>query len=167
LDVDHRQDERGSFTELFRLDSYATMLGTDFVQDNLSLSRRWVIRGLHYQLAPSEQGKLLTVLAGSVFDVAVDLRPASPSFGTWIAYDLHEGGPQLWVPPGYAHGFLSLSDDTLVLYKVTAYHDPTRQAAIRWDDPAIGIEWPLDGHEPVLSQRDREAPLLADAEVPG
>lgn len=161
-------DERGYFVETFHTGVMTELVGPDreFVQDNLSSSRRWVLRGLHYQLPPHQQGKLVRVSRGSVFDVAVDIRKSSPDFGRWWGHHLDElGFTQLWVPPGFAHGFLSLEEDTQVTYKVTAHHAPQSERRIRWDDPAIGIEWPLEGKLPILSDPDQNAPAISDAEV--
>lgn len=155
-------DERGAFFESFNLAQFreATGLEVDFVQDNQSISRRNVLRGLHYQTEPHAQGKLVRVARGAVWDVAVDIRPGSPSFRRWAAVELSAANRrQLWIPPGFAHGFLSLEDDTHFLYKVTDYWHGASERAIRWDDPAIGVEWPLQG-APVLSAKDAAAPLL-------
>lgn len=155
-------DERGAFFESFNLAKFreATGLEVDFVQDNQSISRRNVLRGLHYQTEPHAQGKLVRVARGAVWDVAVDIRPGSPSFGRWAAVELSAANrKQLWIPPGFAHGFLSLEDDTHFLYKVTDYWHGASERAIRWDDPAIGVEWPLQG-APVLSAKDAAAPLF-------
>ncbi|MGN6486334.1 MAG: dTDP-4-dehydrorhamnose 3,5-epimerase [Devosia sp.] len=155
-------DERGAFFESFNLAQFreATGLEVDFVQDNQSISRRNVLRGLHYQTEPHAQGKLVRVARGAVWDVAVDIRPGSPSFRRWAAVELSAANRrQLWIPPGFAHGFLSLEDDTHFLYKVTDYWHGASERAIRWDDPAIGVEWPLQG-APVLSAKDAAAPLF-------
>jgi dTDP-4-dehydrorhamnose 3,5-epimerase len=136
-----------------------------FVQDNQSRSGLGVIRGLHYQL-PSPQGKLVRVIAGRAFAVAVDIRRSSDSFGSWVSTTISaESRKQLWLPPGFAHGFLALDGPTDVVYKVTAFYEPDCGRAIRWDDPDIGIRWPLVDTEPLLSKRDRAAPLLRDAKV--
>ena len=155
-------DERGAFFESFNLAKFreATGLDVDFVQDNQSISRRNVLRGLHYQTEPHAQGKLVRVARGAVWDVAVDIRPGSPRFGRWAAVELSAANrKQLWIPPGFAHGFLSLEDDTHFLYKVTDYWHGASERAIRWDDPVIRVEWPLQG-APVLSAKDAAAPLL-------
>ncbi len=154
------RDERGAFMELWRHDvMMPAPEGTVFVQDNASWSARGVVRGLHAQW-PAEQGKLITVLAGRVFDVAVDIRPWSPAFGCWVAATLDaEAGDQLWVPPGFAHGFQALEDGTLLTYKVTAPWTPADELAVRWDDPALGVPWPIDSA--LLSPRDAAAPRLA------
>jgi dTDP-4-dehydrorhamnose 3,5-epimerase len=160
-------DERGAFFESFNLAKFreATGLDVDFVQDNQSISRRNVLRGLHYQAEPHAQGKLVRVAKGVVWDVAVDIRPDSSSFGRWAAVELSAANRrQLWIPPGFAHGFLSLEDDTHFLYKVTDYWHGASERAIRWDDPAIGVEWQLHG-APVLSAKDAAAPLLDQTSI--
>jgi dTDP-4-dehydrorhamnose 3,5-epimerase len=157
----HR-DDRGRFFEFHRADRAAGGVPSGFVQDNVSISMRGVVRGLHAQ-HPKGQGKLVSVVRGRIFDVAVDLRQGSPRFGRWMGVELgddrHE---QLYIPPGFAHGFLALTDEAIVLYKCTAPYDPASEFAVRWDDPAIGIQWPLTGMTPVLSPKDAAAPLLAD-----
>ncbi len=158
------RDDRGSFLETWRLERYAEhgIPGT-FVQDNAAVSRRGVLRGLHYQW-PEPQGKLVMVLHGEAFDVAVDLRRGSPTFGRWVGEVLSAGnGHQMWIPEGFAHGYVALSDLAVFAYKCTRPYVPEADRAIRWDDPDIGIEWPIT--EPVLSDKDAGAPLLAD--VPG
>ncbi len=155
------RDGRGSFRELFHEARYleAGMPGR-FVQDNLSVSTRGVLRGLHLQ-NPRSQGKLVTVLEGAVFDVAVDVRRGSPTFGRWAGVELtEENARQLWVPAGYAHGFMVLSDRTLFSYKCTELYSPADEFGVRWDDPDIGIAWPA--LEPILSPKDASAPLLRD-----
>lgn len=168
LEPDVFDDERGHFFESFNAAEFSRISGLDvaFVQDNQSRSRRGVLRGIHYQLPPAAQGKLVRVLAGAAFDVAVDLRRSSPTFGRWASVELSaDNRGQLWIPPGFGHGFLTLSDSVEVLYKATAYYAPGYDRAVRWDDPDIGIEWPEDGAPPVLSGKDAAAPFLADAEV--
>lgn len=160
-------DARGYFMEAFHQARFAELTNerTDFVQDNQSGSRRGVLRGLHYQIGAHPQGKLVRVLSGAIFDVAVDIRRSSPRFGQWTGRPLSaENRHQLWVPPGFAHGFLVTSEHAEVLYKVTDVYDPNGERAIRWDDPAIGIAWP-EGIVPVLSDKDAAAPSLAEAEV--
>ena len=160
-------DARGYFMEAFNQARFAEIADTAavFVQDNQSGSRFGVLRGLHYQIGAHPQGKLVRVLSGSVFDVAVDIRRSSPSFGQWTARELSaENRHQLWLPPGFAHGFLVTSEHAEVLYKVTDVYDPAGERSIRWDDPTIGIAWP-DGITPVLSDKDAAAPSLAEAEV--
>jgi dTDP-4-dehydrorhamnose 3,5-epimerase len=159
-------DARGFFMESWNRRTFAEAgLDMDFVQDNHSRSSRGVLRGLHYQLH-NPQGKLVRVTQGAVFDVAVDIRRASPHFGRWVGYELSaDNHRMLWIPPGFAHGFLVLSDTADFLYKCTSLYDPPSDRGIRWDDPAIGIDWPDMGGAPLLSAKDAAAPLLADAEV--
>ena len=155
-------DDRGAFFESFNTATFAAATGLQvaFVQDNQSTSRRHVLRGLHYQ-EPRPQGKLVRVLAGTIFDVAADIRPGSPTFGRWVGVELSgENRRQLWVPEGLAHGFLVLSEVAEVLYKTTAFYAPDCERCLRWDDPTLGIRWPLEG-SPRLSPRDAAAPLLA------
>ena len=165
-------DERGFFFERFNRQAFreATGLDVDFVQDNHSKSAKNVLRGLHYQLPPKAQGKLVRVVQGEVFDVAVDLRKGSKSFGKCVGETLSaENKRQMWIPPGFAHGFLTLSDTAEFLYKTTDYYAPECERCIRWDDPAIGIAWPLDG-VPSLSAKDAAANDLATisvADLPG
>jgi dTDP-4-dehydrorhamnose 3,5-epimerase len=159
-------DQRGFFLETFNERVFADAgLPTVWLQDNHSRSGRGVLRGLHYQLH-EPQGKLVRVARGRVFDVAVDIRRASPSFGRWAGAILSEDDLEmLYVPPGFAHGFVVLSDVADFLYKCTTlWHGPSDRG-IRWDDPAIGIDWPLQGIDPQLSARDAASPLLADAET--
>ena len=160
------EDARGFFLESWNEAAFAEAgLDLRFVQDNHSRSAKGVLRGLHYQLA-QPQGKLVRVSAGRAFDVAVDLRRSSPDFGRWTGADLSgENKRLLWIPPGFGHGFLALEDGTDVLYKCTAFHAPGDQHAIAWDDPEIGIDWPLGGIEPALSPRDRDGLALAQAPV--
>jgi len=163
------RDERGFFTESFNKRAFAEAAGADFdfVQDNHSRSSRGVLRGLHYQLPPRAQGKLVRVVAGEIFDVAVDLRRGSATFGRWFGIVLSaEKGNQLWIPPGFAHGFLTLSETADVLYKATDYYDPSSERSVAWNDPDIGIAWDLD-IEPILSAKDAAAPPLAAAEAFG
>jgi dTDP-4-dehydrorhamnose 3,5-epimerase len=161
-------DARGFFLESYNRKVFeeATGVRAEFVQDNHSRSTRGVLRGLHYQLH-QPQGKLVRVVRGAVFDVAVDLRPASPTFGRWVGETLTEDNQcQLWIPPGFAHGFLVLSETADFLYKATEYYAPQHERCIAWDDPAIGICWP-DVGTPQLSARDAAAGPLASAEVYG
>lgn len=158
-------DERGFFFESFNQRAFGEHPGLEqhFVQDNHSRSARHVLRGLHYQ-NPRAQGKLVRVLAGEVFDVAVDLRRNSQSFGQWIAETLSsDNHRQLWIPGGFAHGFLVLSEFAEILYKTTDYWAPEHEHCIAWDDPTLGIDWPLDGAAPVLSEKDRAGRRFADA----
>lgn len=154
------RDDRGYFLEAWNRARYeAAGVPADFVQDNLSFSRRGVLRGLHYQY-PTAQGKLVSVLRGEVFDVAVDIRLGSPTFGAWMGLVLsEENHRQVYIPPGFAHGFLVTSDTALFSYKCTEYYRPSDEGSIVWDDPQIGIRWP--SAEPVLAAKDRDAPRLA------
>jgi dTDP-4-dehydrorhamnose 3,5-epimerase len=161
-------DDRGFFSETYNAEAFAAA-GIDlvFVQDNHSFSAAsGVLRGLHYQLPPRAQDKLVRVTRGAILDVAVDIRRHSPDFGKWVALEVSaEKWNQILVPKGFAHGFLTLSDDTEVLYKVTDAYSPDHDRSIRFDDPDIGIEWPQPAAAFVLSQKDRTAPLLRAAET--
>jgi len=159
-------DERGFFMESWNAQAFA-QAGIDamFVQDNHSRSRRGVLRGLHYQIREA-QGKLVRVVAGEVYDVAVDLRRSSPTFGRAVGERLSaENKRMMWIPPGFAHGFLVLSEIADFLYKATAYYAPEHERAIRWDDPQLAIDWPLTGAAPTVSAKDAAAPFLAQAET--
>ena len=159
-------DARGFFTESWNEARFNEATGNilRFVQDNHSRSARGVLRGLHFQLHPHAQGKLVRCVAGSVFDVAVDMRRCSPRFGQWAGVELTaENQKQLWIPPGFAHGFLVLSETADFLYKTTDYYAPQAEGCVRWDDPTIGIEWPEVGIAPLLADKDAKAPLLAQA----
>jgi dTDP-4-dehydrorhamnose 3,5-epimerase len=159
-------DSRGFFFESYNQRAFqdATGWAPAFVQDNHSGSARNVLRGLHYQIT-QPQGKLVRVVAGAVFDVAVDIRKSSPTFGQWVGANLSaENKRQMWVPPGFAHGFLVLSDFAEFLYKTTDFYAPEHERCICWDDPDIGIDWPLTG-EPLLSQKDRQGLPLKEAEL--
>lgn len=160
-------DERGFFFESFNQNVFEQATGTApaFVQDNHSKSVRGVLRGLHYQLPPHAQGKLVRVVQGAVFDVAVDIRRSSPTFGCWVGALLSaDNKRQLWIPPGFAHGFVTLSDTAEFLYKTTDFYAPSAERAIIWNDPTIGVDWGYDG-TPVLSGKDQQALPLAQAEV--
>lgn len=160
-------DGRGGFFEGWNARSFAAAgIEARFVQENVSVSRRFVLRGLHYQIEHA-QGKLLRVLAGRMFDVLVDLRRASPCFGRSIQLELDAGTCRsLWVPPGLAHGFLALADDTQVQYKVTDFWVRAAERTLAWDDPALGISWPLPaGTQPILSDKDRDGQKLSSAET--
>ena len=164
-------DARGFFMESYNAKVFgdATGLAPDFVQDNHSRSARGVLRGLHYQMPPHAQGKLVRVTQGAVFDVAVDIRAGSPHFGRWVGVELSAANRrQLWIPEGFAHAFLALHDDTHFLYKTTDVYAKDCERSIRWDDPAIGIRWPLpDGiSAPLVAPKDAAAPLLAQADRP-
>jgi dTDP-4-dehydrorhamnose 3,5-epimerase len=159
-------DERGYFFESYNARDFtdATGLHVEFVQDNHSMSTKGVLRGLHYQVQ-HPQGKLLRVVKGSVFDVAVDLRKSSPTFGRWVGAHLSaENRRQLWVPPGFAHGFLALSDTAEVVYKITDSWYPAHERTLLWNDPALGIEWPVEG-EPRLAAKDAEGKAFGEIEV--
>lgn len=159
-------DERGFFMETWNAEKFAA-LGLDiaFVQDNHSRSQKGVLRGMHFQ-NPGPQGKLVRVAAGAVFDVAVDLRADSESFGKWVGVELSAANKHmLWVPQGFAHGFLTLEDGTDFLYKCDAPYAPEAEHSLVWDDPDVGIEWPLGGIEPALSAKDREGVALAQVDA--
>jgi dTDP-4-dehydrorhamnose 3,5-epimerase len=158
-------DARGFFLESFNQRVFDDAVGgqTHFVQDNHSRSAKGVLRGLHFQKAPHAQGKLVRVAAGAVFDVAVDIRPGSSSFGRWVGVELTaDNQRQLWIPPGLAHGFLVLSDSADFLYKTTDYYAPQAEGAVRWDDPDLAIAWPDVGMAPQLSGKDAAAGALKD-----
>jgi dTDP-4-dehydrorhamnose 3,5-epimerase len=159
-------DDRGFFFESFNERRFAELTGVTpkFVQDNHSKSAKNVLRGLHYQIKQA-QGKLVRVVAGEVFDVAVDLRKSSPTFGKWVGeYLSAENKKQLWIPEGFAHGFLVLSDSAEFLYKTTDYYAPEHERSLAWNDPTIGIDWPLAG-EPLLSGKDKQGRRLEEAET--
>lgn len=159
-------DDRGSFSETFNLARFTDETGIErsWVQDNESVSAFGVLRGLHFQ-NPRPQGKLVRCVNGAIFDVAVDIRRSSTSFGEWVGVELSATNHrQLWIPEGFAHGFYTLTESATVAYKTTDYYVASADRAIRWDDPQIGIEWPLDA-QPTVSEKDRLAPLLAGAEV--
>jgi dTDP-4-dehydrorhamnose 3,5-epimerase len=157
-------DDRGFFMESWNASAFADAgLDVAFVQDNHSKSARGVLRGLHYQIGPA-QGKLVRVIAGSVFDVAVDMRRSSPTFGRWVGETLSAANKRmLWIPEGFAHGFLSLEDGTEFLYKCTALYTPAAEHCIVWNDPAIAIDWPVEG-PPLVSSKDAAGKAFADAE---
>ncbi|CAM4399492.1 dTDP-4-dehydrorhamnose 3,5-epimerase [Pseudoalteromonas maricaloris] len=158
-------DDRGFFLETFQAERYASVIGLDltFVQDNHSRSCKGVLRGLHFQKM-KPQGKLVRVVTGEVFDVAVDIRKGSPTFGQWEGVLLTgDNKKQFWVPPGFAHGFVVLSDTADFEYKCTSYYDPTDEGAIRWNDPDLAINWPID-FEPSLSSKDKDALFLSQLE---
>ncbi|NES68793.1 dTDP-4-dehydrorhamnose 3,5-epimerase [Okeania sp. SIO2B3] len=160
-------DERGFFMESFNQRNFSEKTGVnlEFVQDNHSRSSKGVLRGLHYQIQQA-QGKLLRAVVGEIFDVAVDIRKNSPNFGKWVGYLLNaENKRQLWVPPGFAHGFLVVSETADVLYKTTDYYAPEYERSIIWNDPEIGIIWPLEGIEVKLSKKDEAGTTLKDADL--
>ena len=167
-------DERGWFYESFNEGALRSALkGLDlkppqaFVQDNHSRSKSGVLRGLHYQVPPHAQGKLVRVVRGAAFDVAVDIRRESPTFGQWVGVELSESNRrQVWIPQGFAHGFLALEDDTEFFYKTTDVYAKDCERAIRWNDASIGIDWPLRSHAvPILAAKDAAAPMLGQAEL--
>ena len=158
-------DARGFFFESFNQSKFNQAVGYDveFVQDNHSRSAKGVLRGLHYQLPPHPQGKLVRCVVGEVFDVAVDIRKSSPTFGQWAGVHLSaENKRQLWIPPGFAHGFLTLSEHAEFLYKTTDYWAKECEQAIIWNDPSIGIQWPAFDGQPLLSDKDQQAPKLSE-----
>lgn len=159
-------DDRGFFLESWNANAFAALgLDLSFVQDNHSRSAKGVLRGLHFQ-NPNPQGKLVRVVAGRAWDVAVDIRRSSPHFGKWVGVELSAANKRMfWVPPGFAHGFLSLEDGTDFLYKCTAQYQPADEHSLLWNDPAVGIEWPLDGIEPQLSAKDVAGKPLAAIEA--
>jgi dTDP-4-dehydrorhamnose 3,5-epimerase len=160
-------DHRGYFMETWRVSLFEQAgIGTGFVQENQSLSNRGTLRGLHYQVR-QPQGKLVRVIAGKIYDVAVDLRQSSPTFGRWVASPLSaDDRAMLWIPPGFAHGFLVLSGSAEIIYRCTDYYAPEHERSIRWDDPDLGIGWPLaDGATPLLSVKDQQAKPFHSAEV--
>jgi dTDP-4-dehydrorhamnose 3,5-epimerase len=157
-------DARGWFSETWSRKAMAEAgVDTEFVQDNQAFNaRKGTLRGLHFQKAPHAQGKLVRVLHGAIFDVAVDVRPGSATYGKWVGATLTaEGGEQLWVPRGFAHGYVTLVDDTMLFYKVDGLYAPQTEGGVAWNDPDLAIAWPLEG-EPVLSDKDRVLPRLKD-----
>nr|NMN92144.1 dTDP-4-dehydrorhamnose 3,5-epimerase [Brenneria salicis ATCC 15712 = DSM 30166]RBP61134.1 dTDP-4-dehydrorhamnose 3,5-epimerase [Brenneria salicis ATCC 15712 = DSM 30166] len=160
-------DERGFFFESFNQNKFEEAIGysVNFVQDNHSKSSKGVLRGLHYQLAPHAQDKLVRCVTGEVFDVAVDIRKSSPTFGQWVGVHLSaENKRQFWIPAGFAHGFITLSETAEFLYKTTNYYAPASDRGILWNDESIGIEWPIS-IEPILSDKDKNAKKLLEADV--
>lgn len=159
-------DERGFFLESYKKSLFVVNgIDVEFIQDNHSKSSKGVLRGLHYQLDPKAQGKLVRCVTGSVFDVAVDIRHGSPTFGKWVGFELSaENKQMLWIPAGFAHGFVTLEDGTEFLYKTTGEYAPECDRGIKYDDPAIGINWPQIG-ELLLSDKDKKQPLLKDADI--
>jgi dTDP-4-dehydrorhamnose 3,5-epimerase len=159
-------DERGYFFESFNAEVFkAVGLETKFVQDNESRSVKGVLRGLHFQEPPYEQGKLVRVVRGSVLDVSVDIRKDSPTYGKWEAFELSEQNKRmLWIPPGFAHGFVTLEDDTIFIYKCTQVYNRDSENSIRWDDPVLGIEWGVEN--PIISGKDITAPLFNELDSP-
>ncbi|MDY6967750.1 MAG: dTDP-4-dehydrorhamnose 3,5-epimerase [Spirochaetota bacterium] len=158
-------DERGFFLETYKKTEFVKAgINHNFVQDNHSLSKRNVIRGLHYQLNPKPQGKLVRVIKGKVWDVAVDIRRDSSTYLKWVGVELsEENAKMLFIPPGFAHAFAAISDDVHLAYKCTDEYDPNLDTGIRWDDPEIAIKWPVD--TPIVSDKDKELPFLKDADI--
>ncbi|MFP5075845.1 dTDP-4-dehydrorhamnose 3,5-epimerase [Rhizobium sp. YIM 134829] len=159
------EDERGIFREMFRHSQFEKEIGPiAFVQENQSVSnRRGTVRGLHFQTAPMSQGKLVQCLVGAIFDVALDIRPSSPSFGHYLSRTLlAEDGLQLWIPAGFAHGFCTLVERTVVSYKVSNYYSPAHDRGVAWNDPALKISWPVSETEAIVSPKDQIQPRLAD-----
>jgi dTDP-4-dehydrorhamnose 3,5-epimerase len=165
IEPDVYPDERGFFLESYNRRRFAEAgIDAEFVQDNHTFSVRNVLRGLHYQVR-QPQGKLVAVMAGEIFDVAVDLRRSSPSFGKWTGVTLSGGGHRMmWIPQGFAHGYLVLSEHAIVLYKTTSFYAPQHERVIRWNDPDLGIKWPLEA-DPIVSEKDRRGVLFRAAET--
>ena len=162
VEPDTYRDDRGYFREAYRREAFAEGgLPAAFAQANTSRSARGVVRGLHYQREPAAVGKLVSAVRGRIFDVAVDVRPGSPTFGRWVGAELDDDdGEMLFVPEGFAHGFCALADDTVVGYLMTGEYLAEADAGIRWSDPDIGVEWPVD--EPIVSERDQALPFLSE-----
>lgn len=165
-------DERGWFMESFNQQRFESVFEglnlpvPNFVQDNHSKSSRGVLRGLHYQLSPKAQGKLVRVVQGKVWDVAVDIRNGSPTFGQWVGEELSaDNHKQLWIPPGFAHGFITLSETAEFLYKTTDYYSPEHEQAIRWNDPQLAIAWPFSANDIQISAKDQQAVAFSQAEA--
>ncbi len=159
-------DSRGEFSEIYQASEFKVNgINVNFVQDNFPLSHKGVIRGLHYQLEPRAQGKLVTVIKGAIYDVAVDIRKNSPTFGKWVALELNNGNHcAVYIPPGFAHGFMALEDDTRVLYKMShSEYAPEFERGILYNDPDLNIPWPLQN--PIVSEKDKLHPLLKNAEM--
>lgn len=161
-------DARGFFSETYRADAFGVTEGYRFIQDNHVYSaERGVLRGLHFQLQPRAQGKLVRCTRGAIFDVAVDIRSGSPNYGRHVGVELSATNwKQLWIPPGFAHGYLTLEEHCEVIYKVTDYYSPECDRGIAWDDPALAIDWPLSKADLILSEKDRKQPRLSDIPPP-
>lgn len=162
-------DERGFFSELYSKRNYESAgITCDFVQENQSYSaRKWTIRGLHYQLPPCEQAKLVRVINGSILDVAVDIRKGSPSFGRHVAIRLHGNSlDHIFIPSGFAHGFCTLEDDTTVIYKVSSFYSQNDDCGLYWNDHRLGIEWPVGPETAIISEKDARQPLLSNIDSP-
>ncbi len=155
-------DDRGFFMETYKKSEFVNAgIAEDFVQDNHSLSSKGVLRGLHFQTEPHAQGKLVRVVKGAVWDVGVDLREESETYGKWVGVELtEENGKMFYIPPGFAHGFLTLTDNTHFLYKCTAEYAPTADGGIKWNDPEVAVQWPLSGITPSVSAKDETLPFL-------
>ena len=163
------EDSRGFFSEIFNKQALNELgVKPEYVQDNQSLSTAVnTIRGLHFQAPPFEQGKLVRCVQGKIFDVAVDIRKESPTFGKWVGYEISaDNGYQVYIPAGFAHGFLTLEEDTEINYKCTNYYSKVSEGSIVWDDPNIGIKWPVDNKKIILSEKDNDAPFLKDISTP-
>lgn len=160
------QDQRGFFFESYKRSEFCDAgICADFVQDNHSSSKKFTLRGVHYQIKHT-QGKLVRAVIGEVFDVAVDLRKNSPYFGKWVgAFLSAKNKNQLWIPPGFGHAFYTISKRADVIYKATDYYDPQGDRSIRWNDPDLAIDWPLEGNHPIVSPKDANAPFLKEAEI--
>lgn len=158
-------DRRGFFLKLYNKSEFLKNgINYDFVEDSISQSDKYVLRGLHYQIAPNSEGKIVHVIKGKIFDVVVDLRKESKTFGKWLSINLSGDSPSaLWIPPGFAHGFMALKPETLLLYKMTAHYDEKSQRGILWSDKQLSIKWPT--FNPILSERDSKFPELKDAEI--
>lgn len=164
ISSDCYSDDRGFFQESYRRDAFRKVDIPDFVQDNRARSCLNVLRGLHYQLNPSAQGKLVQCVHGCVFDVAVDIRVGSPTYGNWFGVELSaENHQMIYVPEGFAHGYCALTPGAEVMYKTTRYWSPQHERAIRWNDPQIGVQWPVS--TPIISEKDLAAPFLASADI--
>lgn len=168
VDCDSYPDNRGAFIEMYKRSEFeANGIPRTFAQESISKSRKNVVRGLHYQLKPADQGKLVTVLSGSIFDVVVDIRKGSPTYSKHVGIRLSADKPQiLWVPEGFAHGFMALEDNTTILYRMTKEYSKEQSRGIIWNDPALAVSWPSIG-EPILSDSDKKWPRLQDAQVEG
>lgn len=167
IEPDVYEDARGYLMECYNRRTFAENgISAAFIQDNVSRSAKGTLRGLHYQLDPNAQGKLVRVTEGAVFDVAVDIRKGSPTFGKWVGTELSAGNRKaMYVPAGFAHGFLVLSNEAEFTYKVTDFYTPEADRCIAWNDPEIGIQWPAEPDPAKMSERDQNAPMLADAEI--
>ena len=161
IDLNEYKDSRGYFSETYKKSDFADIsIDTEFVQDNESSSKKGVLRGLHFQIPPYAQCKLVRVVRGKIKDVVVDIRKSSLTYGKWKSFILENGGKMLWVPEGFAHGFLSLEDDSIVQYKLTEYYMPNSQLGIAWDDPDLAIDWGKGDF--IISEKDRKHPLFKD-----